>query len=105
MKKLVAGAMLAAVASFAVAAGDVAKDQAVVDRYNKTCMVCHAAGVAKAPKLGSAEDWKPHLAKGMDTLVASVKNGLGAMPPRGMCNDCSDTEYKALIVYMSTPKK
>ncbi len=100
MKKLVAGAMLAAVASFAAAA-----DQAVVDRYNKTCMVCHAAGVAKAPKLGSAEDWKPHLAKGMDTLVASVKNGLGAMPPRGMCNDCSDAEYKALIVYMSTPKK
>lgn len=100
MKKLVAGAMLAAVASFAAAA-----DQAVADRYNKTCMVCHAAGVAKAPKLGSAEDWKPHLAKGMDKLVTSVKNGLGAMPPRGMCNDCSDAEYKALIVYMSTPKK
>jgi cytochrome c5 len=92
MKKLIAGAMLAAAASFAVAA-----DQAIVDRYNKSCMV--------APKLGSAEDWKPHMAKGMDKLVASVKNGMGAMPPRGMCNDCSDADYKALIVYMSTPKK
>lgn len=100
MKKLIAGAMLAAASSLLAAA-----DQAVVDRYNKYCTVCHAAGVAKAPKLGSAEDWKPRLAKGMDNLVLSVKNGLGAMPPRGMCNDCSDADYKALIVYMSTPKK
>jgi cytochrome c5 len=100
MKKLIAGAMLAAASLFVAAA-----DQAVVDRYNKTCLVCHAAGVAKAPKTGSAEDWKPHLAKGTDKLVLSVKNGMGAMPPRGMCNDCSDADYKALIAYMSTPKK
>lgn len=100
MKKLIAGAMLAAVSSFVAAA-----DQAVVDRYNKTCVVCHAAGVAKAPKFGSAEEWKPHLAKGMDQLVASVKSGIGAMPPKGMCNDCSDADYKALISYMATPSK
>lgn len=99
MKKLIAGAMLAALSSFVAAA-----DQAIVDRYNKTCVVCHATGVAKAPKLGSAEEWKPRLAKGMDQLVASVKNGLGAMPPKGMCNDCSDADYKALINYMAKPK-
>jgi cytochrome c5 len=100
MKNLIAGAMLAAAAWTASAA-----DQAVVDRYNKACVVCHAAGVANAPKLGSAEDWKPRLAKGVDKLVISIKNGLGAMPPRGMCADCSDADYKALIAYMSTPKK
>ncbi|HSB97145.1 MAG TPA: c-type cytochrome [Spongiibacteraceae bacterium] len=100
MKKLIAGAILAAVSWIVGAA-----DQAVIDRYNKTCVVCHASGVANAPKLGSAEDWKPHLAKGMDKLLVSVKNGLGAMPPRGMCADCSDADYKALIAYMSTPKK
>ncbi len=100
MKKLIAGAVLVA-ASWAVAAAD----QALVDRYNKACAVCHAVGVANAPKLGAAQDWKPRLAKGMDKLVLSVKNGLNAMPPRGMCVDCSDADYKALIVYMSTPKK
>jgi cytochrome c5 len=100
MKKLIAGAMLAAAAWFASAA-----DQAVVDRYNKACVVCHASGVANAPKFGSAEDWKPRLAKGVDQLLVSVKNGLGAMPPRGMCADCADADYKALIAYMSTPKK
>ena len=77
----------------------------MVDRYNKACTVCHAAGVAGAPKFGSAEDWKPRLAKGVDKLVLSVKNGLNAMPPRGMCADCTDADYKALIQYMSTPKK
>jgi cytochrome c5 len=100
MKKLIAGVMLAAAAWVASAA-----DQAVADRYNKACVVCHAAGVANAPKFGSAADWQPRLAKGADKLLASVKNGLNAMPPRGMCNDCSDADYKALIAYMSTPKK
>jgi cytochrome c5 len=40
--------------------------------------------------------------KGMDALVASVRNGLGAMPPGGLCNSCSDEDYAALITYMST---
>jgi len=34
-------------------------------------------------------------------LVASVEKGLNAMPPKGMCFDCSADEYKALIEYMS----
>ena len=40
----------------------------------------------------------------MDALLASVKNGLGAMPPTGLCADCTDKEYKELITYMSTAK-
>lgn len=94
-------AMLLAV----VPAGAVVADEAVVARYNKSCTFCHAAGVSNAPKTFDVEAWKPRLAKGMDKMVASVKGGLGAMPPRGMCNDCSDADYKALIVYMSAPKK
>ena len=80
-------------------------DQAVIDRYNRSCSACHAAGIVKAPKTGSAEAWKPRLAKGMDTLVLSAKKGMGAMPPRALCNDCTDADYKALIQYMATPKK
>jgi cytochrome c5 len=40
----------------------------------------------------------------MEALVSSVKNGLGIMPPGGLCNGCSDDDYKALITYMSTPQ-
>ena len=44
------------------------------------------------------------MAKGMEALVASVKNGLNAMPPTGLCADCSDEEYAALITYMASPE-
>lgn len=77
-------------------------DQAVVDRYKKTCAVCHTSGAAGAPKTGNEKQWGPRLEKGMDTLVEHAKNGFNAMPPKGMCFDCSDDEFKALIEYMST---
>ncbi|MEP5567862.1 MAG: c-type cytochrome [Halioglobus sp.] len=74
-----------------------------MDKYNKSCAVCHATGAANAPKTGDAAAWEPRLAKGMETLVASVASGLNAMPPKGMCFDCSDEEYQALIEYMAKP--
>lgn len=77
-------------------------DQAVVDQYKKTCAVCHGSGAAGAPKTGSAELWAPRLEKGMETLVDHAKNGFNAMPPKGMCFDCSDDDFKALIEYMAT---
>jgi cytochrome c5 len=78
-----------------------AADQAVVDRYNKTCVVCHSAGAAGAPKTGDVAGWEPRMAKGMDALVSSVDKGMGAMPPKGMCFDCSADDFKALIEYMA----
>jgi len=70
-------------------------------KYNRACLACHMAGVAGAPKLGDAEAWAPRLEKGSDVLLASVKNGLGAMPAKGLCFDCSDEDYTALINYMA----
>lgn len=75
------------------------------EKYQATCSACHAMGVANAPKTGDAAGWEPRLAKGMDVLVASVKNGMGAMPPTGLCGGCSDAEYKALIEFMAAPAK
>ena len=76
-----------------------------MDKYNKSCAICHASGAANAPKTGDAEAWEPRLAKGVDVLVASVTAGLNAMPPKGMCFDCTDDDYKALIDFMATPAK
>ena len=72
--------------------------------YNKTCLFCHASGAAQAPKTHDVEAWAPRLKKGMPALLASVKNGIGAMPPKGLCMDCSDAEYTALIELMSKAK-
>lgn len=71
-----------------------------MDKYNRSCAVCHASGAAGAPKTGDVAAWEPRLAKGTDVLVQSVANGLNAMPPKGMCYDCSDEDYKAMIDYM-----
>jgi cytochrome c5 len=83
------------------AAGAVAEPN--MDKYNKSCAICHASGAANAPKTGDAAAWQPRLDKGMDVLVASIKTGLNAMPPKGMCFDCTDDEYEALIEYMAKP--
>lgn len=79
----------------------VAAERATVDLYNKSCVVCHASGAARAPKTGVAADWEPRIAKGDAALLQSVKDGLRAMPPKGMCFDCSDQEFLDLIHYMA----
>jgi len=94
MKKVIAFAAAALLSSVVFAADG----EAV---YNKACVNCHAAGVAGAPKTHSAEEWAPRLAAGIDALVASANAGKGAMPPKGLCMDCSDADLKAAIEFMS----
>ena len=98
MKRVLLGLILSL--GFATAA----MADAVEDRYKKTCAVCHAAGTAGAPKTGDAAAWEPRLAKGMDAMVQSADKGMNAMPPKGMCFDCSADDFKALIEYMAAPK-
>ncbi len=81
-----------------------AVDQEIVSIYQRSCISCHLSGAAGAPKSHDAAAWAPKLAKGMDALVASINNGLNAMPPKGMCFDCTDEQYAALIDYMAGPK-
>ncbi len=38
--------------------------------------------------------------KGNATLVKHAIEGFNAMPPKGMCMDCSDDEIKAAVEYM-----
>ena len=68
--------------------------------YQKACKVCHDAGVANAPKLGDSAAWAPRIEKGDDAMFESVKNGLNAMPPKGACMNCSDTELRSAMEYM-----
>ena len=93
MKKLLTVALLLC-ATGVYAAPDMAK-------YNKSCAVCHASGAAGAPKTGDVAAWEPRLAKGEDALVKSVTDGMNAMPPKGMCYDCTADDYKALIEHMA----
>ena len=73
---------------------------AVPALYGQACQVCHAAGVAGAPKLGDKAAWAPRLAAGVGGLTASVIKGKGAMPPRGGAMAASDADIKAVVAYM-----
>lgn len=68
--------------------------------YDKVCMVCHAAGVAGAPKTGDKAAWAPRIKLGMDTLYASSIKGKGAMPPKGGGAQLADAEVKAAVDYL-----
>jgi len=72
--------------------------------YTQVCQVCHAAGVAGAPKLGDKAAWAPRLAQGVDGLTASAIKGKGAMPPKGG-SAASEAEIKAVVTYMVSNAK
>jgi cytochrome c5 len=72
--------------------------------YGKVCVACHGTGIAGAPKVGDQEAWKPHIAKGMVTMIANAIKGFtgdkGVMPPKGGAADLSDPEVEAAVRHM-----
>ena len=72
--------------------------------FNKTCSLCHAAGVAGAPKPGDTADWGPRIAQGNDLLYKHALEGFtgakGMMPARGGNTALTDDEVKAAVDYM-----
>lgn len=68
--------------------------------YEGSCQRCHATGADGAPRLGDREAWAPRIAQGMEVLIVSVRNGKGAMPPRGACMSCTDTDLKDAVEYI-----
>ena len=78
-----------------------AADEQTITLYNQSCIACHASGAAGAPRTGDTKAWAPRLEKGMDTLVEHTREGFNAMPPKGMCFDCTDEDYVALINFMA----
>jgi cytochrome c5 len=99
----VAGESAAADTGAAAPAGDAAAaaEPMTADQiYQAKCLACHDTGAAGAPKTGDAAAWAPRIAQGMDTLLANATNGLNAMPPKGLCMECSDADLKAVVQYM-----
>lgn len=73
------------------------------DVYNQFCFACHATGASNAPLFADAEAWEPRLAKGLPTLMSNTLDGLGLMPPRGTCMNCSEDELRLAVEFMLDP--
>lgn len=92
-----ASAAAPAAAASAAAKPDAAKGKAV---YDAACGVCHAAGVAGAPKAGDKAAWAPRVAGGIDALYSSSLKGKNAMPPKGGNLTLADADVKAAVDYL-----
>lgn len=92
---------MVAILSLGLFASFSAHSGSVEDKYNKACAACHSTGAAGAPKKGDKAAWAPRLKQGEAVLLDHIRKGFKAMPARGLCADCTDADYKALIKYMS----
>lgn len=83
------------------AAQAVPADAALAQLYGASCRQCHANPAAGAPLTGDAVAWTPRLAKGMENLLEHSINGFQGMPPMGLCMQCTEQEFRALIEFMA----
>jgi cytochrome c5 len=77
------------------------EDAELAEIYEYSCYSCHANPQTGAPLTGDVAAWAPRLEKGMDVMMDSTINGFEGMPPLGMCMDCSEDQFVALIEFMS----
>ncbi|GKS91648.1 c-type cytochrome [Acidovorax sp. SUPP2539] len=72
--------------------------------YKQACQVCHAAGIAGAPKFGDKAAWAERLKDGIDGMTRIAIAGKGAMPPRGG-TQASDADIHAAVEFMANAAK
>jgi glucose/arabinose dehydrogenase len=68
--------------------------------YRTVCTTCHSAGGKLIPQLNDPEAWEERLARGKEALYRHTIEGYGAMPPRGLCETCTDQELKLAVDHM-----
>lgn len=72
--------------------------------YDAVCAVCHAAGIAFAPKVGDKAAWAPRIAQGLATLdkhaIEGYQGSAGIMPAKGGRADLTDELVKAAVADM-----
>ncbi|WLI88934.1 c-type cytochrome [Massilia sp. R2A-15] len=76
--------------------------------YGATCVACHGAGIAGAPKFGDKAAWTPRIKQGNAALYDHAIKGFqgknGMMPPKGG-SSASDDEIKAAVDFMTAAAK
>src|SRR4029077_7533465 len=70
--------------------------------YGKYCVGCHSTGAGGAPKLGDQAAWTPLVKQGLNKLYQNAIVGIGGMPPKGTCAECSTAEIQSAVDYLVT---
>ena len=73
----------------------------VMEKWSRSCALCHVNGEGGAPRMGDASAWNPRIAKGNARLMVNTLDGFNRMPPLGYCMDCEGDEFAAMIKMMA----
>lgn len=66
--------------------------------YQNYCMGCHDSGQAYAPVRGNKRMWQ---IRGTDEkMLENIIKGIGGMPPKGLCFQCTNEDLLNVIKYM-----
>ena len=76
-------------------------DAEVMDKWARSCALCHISGEAGAPVVGDEQEWRRRLAKGERAVLEHTLNGFNSMPPLGYCMACEVDDFRAMIAYMA----
>lgn len=68
--------------------------------YDMVCAGCHAGGAYGAPVPEQPAQWARILAQPIAQTQRHVREGLGAMPERGLCHLCTDEQLSAVVELM-----
>jgi cytochrome c5 len=72
-----------------------------MQKWAKSCALCHVDGTGGAPMVGHAEAWAPRLAQGRDVLMRHTIEGFNNMPPLGYCMSCEAEDFSTMIDFMT----
>lgn len=71
--------------------------------FKEFCASCHAEQPVidvHAPRIKDKKAWQMRKKLGMPLLLQITTQGIGAMPARGGCFECSDQQLQAAIEYL-----
>ncbi len=72
-----------------------------MQKWAKSCALCHVDGTGGAPVTGNAEQWTPRLAQGKEVLMTHTIEGFNNMPPLGYCMSCDGQDFSTMIDFMT----
>ena len=68
--------------------------------YTNVCAGCHESEKTGAPLTGVPRQWSEVLKQERDITHRHVIQGTGDMPPRGLCDICSNEQLRLTTDYM-----
>ena len=74
---------------------------AAMEKWSRSCVLCHINGEGGAPRVGHPEEWAERLEQGEEVLLTNTVEGLNNMPPLGYCMDCDADDFRAMIRFMA----